>query len=298
MVNGKCRQGSNGVNEDFQFYGIFGFPLSHTLSPRMQEAAFRAAGLKAFYLPFELAHEEFRRVLRGRRTLVLDGFNVTVPYKEETLRLIDRVSPEARAIGAVNTVVKRGSRWVGFNTDGVGFIASLAEAGFRPRGRNVLILGAGGSARAVAYALAKNGARSIAIANRTLFRAQRLIAQYRRIFPQMIPSPFPLPLRGRGLKVRGEIDLVVNATAVGLKKNDPSLVNPADFPKRTLFVDLIYNPAETRFLRLARKSGHRTLNGLGMLLYQGAEAFRLWTGKRAPLSVMRKALAGAVGRAR
>ena len=265
-----------------KLYGIFGFPLGHTLSPALQEAAFRALGLKAFYLSFEVRREEFLRLMRRRKNLVLDGFNVTVPYKEEVLRFLDGVSPEARAIGAVNTVLRKGSRWMGFNTDSRGFTASLEkDAKFRAAGKKILILGAGGSARAAAYALAQKGAKIISIANRTPARAEKIRMQYRRLFPQV-------EWRNSNL---AEADLVVNATSVGLRKGDRSLVRPRDFlNRRALFVDLIYKPAETRFLREARLAGHPTLNGLGMLLYQGAEAFRLWTGLKAPLEVMQKTL--------
>lgn len=264
----------------------------------MQEAAFRAVGLKAFYLPFEMKRKDFLRLMRRRKNLLLDGFNVTVPYKEEVCRYLDKLSPAACAIGAVNTVVRQGARWVGFNTDYVGFIRSLEKTGFRPRGKKILILGAGGSARAVAYGLAKGRAREIILANRTPRRAGKIISDFRRLFPRIEwghvelkktachggAVPF-LQTRTR------EIDWVVNATSVGLRPNDPALVSPKDFlNQKTLFVDLIYNPAETRFLRLARQAGHPTLNGMGMLLYQGTEAFHLWTGRKAPVEVMRKVL--------
>lgn len=281
----------------FGLYGIFGFPLGYTLSPVMQEAAFRALGLKAFYLPFEVRWEEFRRLMRERSRLLLDGFNVTVPYKEEVLRYLDGLSPSARAIGAVNTVVRKGRRWIGFNTDEIGFGTSLQKEGkFEPRAKQVLILGAGGSARAVAYALARRGARRIVIENRTPSRAKKIVLRYRKLFPKV---EWEIAKIGKGA-VPESTDLVVNVTSVGLRPRDPSLASPAGFPEKTLFVDLIYNPRETRFLRLARESGHRTLNGLGMLVYQGAEAFRLWTGRKAPvkmmLQVMRQASSSVIGR--
>lgn len=293
------------MNEDFRLYGIFGFPLGHTLSPAMQERAARALGLKAFYLPFEVGRKDFLRLMQRLPDLVLDGFNVTVPYKEEVLHWLNRVEPSARAMGAVNTVVRRGKRWMGFNTDVTGFLASLEKGEkFRIRGKKVLILGAGGSARAVAYGLAKRGAKVITIANRTKSRADKIVKRFRCFFPKvkfeaasLVPCLPPACRRGkdragRGARASGndtvDIDLVVNATSVGLRQSDPALVQPAVFPKRTLFMDLIYNPAQTRLLRLARRSGHRTMNGAGMLLYQGAEAFRLWTGKAAPVAVMRQ----------
>ena len=249
----------------------------------MQEAAFRSLGVKAFYLPFEVEPEKFHSLMRRREDLLLDGFNVTVPYKEKVSCYLDRLSPSAQAMGAVNTVVRKGKSWVGFNTDETGFVASLEHEGkFQPRGKEVLIFGAGGSARAVAYGLARRGAKRIAIVNRTASRAKKIISQYQKLFPRV---KWVGTLEGIE-----SADLVVNATSVGLKQSDPSLVSPKDFPKKTFFVDLIYNPPETKFLRLARKSGHRVLNGLGMLVYQGAEAFRLWTGKKAPVEIMRQAV--------
>ncbi len=269
----------------FLLYGIFGFPLGHTLSPGMQERAFRALGLKAFYLPFEVRRNAFNRLMRRLPNLLLDGFNVTVPYKERVVRWLDRVEPSARAIGAVNTVVRRGSGWRGFNTDWLGFLHSLEKEGrFEPRGKNILILGAGGSARAVAYALARRGARTISIANRTKSRAERMVKEFRKVFPRV---EFHCDSLGR---LPSDIDLVVNATSVGLGRGEAPLIRPKNFPRRTLFYDLIYNPGETRLIREARRSGRRALNGLGMLLYQGAEAFRLWTGRKAPVSVMRQEL--------
>ena len=254
----------------------------------MQEAAFQAAGLKAFYLPFEVRREEFHRLMRHSRSLVLDGFNVTVPYKEEVLHYLDSVSPSAKAIGAVNTVVRRGRRWVGFNTDETGFIASLEkEARFHPRGKTALILGAGGSARAAAHGLARRGARRIVVANRTLERAKGMVSSFRKIFPRV---QWEYGKLNHAAEDAEEIDLVVNATSVGLKPSDRALVSPKAFPKKALFVDLIYNPCETQFLRIARQTGHPTLNGLGMLVYQGAEAFRWWTGRKAPVAVMRTEL--------
>lgn len=254
----------------------------------MQEAAFRAIGWKAFYLAFELKRQAFLRVMRERTRLLFDGFNVTVPYKELMLRYLDRVDPEARAIGAVNTVIRQGKQWMGFNTDSRGFLASLErEAKFRARGKRILVLGAGGSARAVVYALAKRGASRIVIVNRTRARAERIVSEYRRLFSAV--ELVGAPLAG-ALKTLKNVDLVVNATPIGLRPNDPSLVRAGGFPRKTLFFDLIYQPAETELLREARRSGHRTVNGRGMLLYQGAEAFGLWTGRKAPLEVMRRAL--------
>ncbi len=322
--------------QEFQLFGIFGFPLAHTLSPVMQEAACRDLHLKAFYLPFEIDRREFRDLMRSSKNILLDGFNVTVPYKEDILGFLDELSPSAKAIGAVNTVVRKGNKWTGFNTDELGFITSLEREGkFRSRGKEILILGAGGSARAVAYGLARCGVKKIVLANRTIAKARKIAMEYQKLFPRvefkviplqslsvvanspkageaiskpgllrpflgkgrlkeslLVLTPVASGLRRRKVPPRNDhgIDLVVNATSVGLRPSDPTLVPPKLFHKKALFVDLIYNPRQTEFLRLAKKSGHRTLNGLGMLVYQGAEAFRLWTGRKAPVKVMKEAL--------
>jgi len=287
------------VSKDFQLYGIFGFPLGHTLSPAMQETAFKALGLKAFYLPFEVRPEEFRRVMRGARRLLLDGFNVTVPYKGSVVPYL-HPTREARAIGAVNTVYRKNGGWVGANTDLYGFLTSLRQEGkFSPRGRKILILGAGGSARAAVYGLAKEGAREIRIANRHPDRAGKMVRDFQPLFRRTLFQALSLKKKDlvRGLE---GADLVVNATPMGLKPADGSPVPAALVPRRSagkhlLFFDLIYH-RPTRFLKVAKQKGHRTVTGLGMLVYQGAEAFRLWTGKKAPVEVMRAAVKDVIAR--
>lgn len=262
----------------------------------MQNAAFKALGLAAFYIPLEAGAAAFRRLMARRRRLILDGFNVTVPHKESAARLLDRVDRHGRAIGAVNTAKRVGRRWVGFNTDWSGWLRALeSDLAFRPAGKRVLLLGAGGSARACLYALGRRGARSVLVVNRSGPRRWEIIRRFRRLFPK-------LRLEGRRLEgglwreLRGRrLDLVVNATPVGLRAGDRSLL-PASFfrGRRLLAYDFIYRPARTKLLRAAEQAGSRAANGLGMLLYQGAEAFRIWTGHMAPIGVMRRALARAL----
>lgn len=278
---------------EFSLFGIFGYPLVHTLSPVMQEAAFEKLGNRAFYLPFELEPRTFRKVMRSLRRLLLDGFNVTVPYKEEVVRYLDGLTPEAKAIGAVNTVFPSGRRWLGANTDSIGFIESVRGAGFKPQGKNVLVLGAGGSARAVVYGLAKAKARAITLVNRHRDRALRVATRFRPLFPKTDFQVLPLSEADFSQLLRGS-DVVVNTTSVGLEAADKSLIPKAAVPKagtrRIFFVDLIYRPEETAFLRQARLRGHRTLNGVDMLALQGAKSFEYWTGREAPVNEMRKAL--------
>lgn len=262
----------------------------------MQEAAFEAAGIKAYYLVLELDRRHFHKLMRGISRLLLDGFNITVPYKREILRYLDRLSPEARSIKAVNTVYREGSKWIGANTDVYGFLTSLRKQGrFNPKAKKILVLGAGGSARAVIYGLAKSGARGIQIAARRPFRARAVIRDFKRLFPKTLFETLTLHRNDlkKGLQ---NADLVVNATPAGLRPGGPWLIPPAIIPparrrKRVLFFDLIYHRGgRTEFLKTAKKKGHRMMDGLGMLLFQGARAFEYWTGKRAPVSLMRKAL--------
>ncbi len=283
----------------FELYGIFGDPLSHSLSPAMQEKAFSLSGRKAFYLVLELGSQNFKTAMKKLKALPLEGFNVTIPYKESVMSFLDEISPEAAKIGAVNTVYRRGRRWLGTNTDVYGFLEALKQEGrFQIRGKRALVLGAGGAARAAVYGLAKSGAKEILIFNRHAERARLLAKQFQKLFPGV-------PLKGSSLEntclaeCLEASDLVVNSTSLGLKPGDPAVLPEKIIPKayggrRKLFYDLIYSPAKTTLLRQAEKKGHRTLNGVGMLVYQGARAFECWTGKKAPVFEMREALVQAL----
>lgn len=282
----------------FKLFGIFGHPLSHTLSPAMQEAGFEKAGLKAFYCVCDLEPADFKKAFRGIKNFLLEGFNVTVPYKQAVMPYLKKLTPEAKAVGAVNTVFRRGKVWSGTNTDVYGFVTSLEKEGkFISRGKTALVLGAGGAARAVIYGLAKRGAHRILIANRHEARANKIARDFRKLFPRTEFKTLPL----KGKKIREalqEADLVVNSTSVGLHASGAALL-PADWipkagQKQKLFFDLIYHVPMTSFMKTARKKGHRALGGLGMLLHQGAKAFEHWTGRKAPVDVMRRALSEAL----
>jgi shikimate dehydrogenase len=278
---------------DFQLFGIFGHPLAHTLSPAMQEAGFAAAGIKAYYLVFDFDLSQFKQSMKGLHQFPLQGFNLTVPYKQTIAPFLDELSAEAKAVGAVNTVFRKGKKWIGTNTDVFGFQVSLKKDGkFQPRGKKALVIGAGGAARAVVYGLCEEEIKILTISNRHKDRAQKMILEFRKKFPRV---QFEIiPFENAHLKhALQRSDLVVNATSVGLKPNE-KLFSASLIPKRSqkniLFVDLIYRPAETPFLKAAKEKGQKTLNGIGMLLYQGARAFEIWTSKKAPVDVMRKAL--------
>lgn len=289
---------SNRVNHEFRLFGILGHPLAHSLSPRMQEAAFAAAGLKAYYLVLDLELPLFKQAMKGLSRFQVEGFNITVPYKEAVLPYLDAVLPEARITGAVNTVFRKNGRWMGANTDIYGFLASLRqEARFQPAGKTALILGAGGAARAVLYGLVSKRVKKIIMANRHPERAIKLIRDFKKKFTAVKFEVLPFEKKKISAAIENA-DLVVNATSVGLKRTDPLLLPASWFArvsgKKKLFFDLIYNPPATPFLKTAKQKGHKILNGTSMLVHQGAKAFEYWTGKKAPVNVMREALADAL----
>lgn len=281
-------------------YGIFGNPLTHSLSPAMQESAFSKCGIQARYLVLPMDQVKFRRTLSRLKDFQLKGFNITIPYKEKVMPFLDEVSEEARRVGAVNTVYRRGHRWAGTNTDVYGFLESLRrDGGFKVRGKRAVVFGAGGAARAAVYGLASAGALEVAVFNRDAERALRLTNDFRRLFPSVCFSSGDLHGESAEAAVRSA-HLVVNATSVGLKKADASPVEAKFIPaardkkSRKLFYDLIYAPAETAFLLEAKKKGHAVLSGAGMLVYQGAKAFEFWTGRKAPVETMKASLLNAL----
>lgn len=252
----------------------------------MHNAAFRELGLDWLYVAFEVAPESVAAAFAGVRALGLGGLSVTIPHKAAALAAVDEATPAAVAVGAVNTVVPRpDGSLLGENTDGPGFLASLADEGFDPAGRLCAVVGAGGAARAVVHALAGAGAAEVLVVNRTPERAEAAAALAGSAGGVGTPADL------------ARVDLVVNATPLGLAGAgagdmpiDPRLLGPGQ-----LLVDLVPNPAVTELMRSAREHGARVAGGLGMLVHQGAAAFELWTGLPAPLGVMRAAAARALG---
>ncbi len=270
---------------------LLGYPVAHSASPRMQNAAFTALGLDWVYIPWGVRPEAFPRTLEALRRLEnFGGANVTIPHKEAALEGVEEVSSDALAIGAVNTIVPRNGILHGHNTDGEGFLASLREdAGEDPRGKRVGLVGAGGGAKAVAHALAHADVGELCLFNRSQRRAQSLVGQLRKSYPNI--EFLALGLQDLRPDILGRLDVFINATPVGMQPSDPPLFDYGMLREELLVCDLIYRPAETRLLESARQLGCRLLNGCGMLLHQGARAFELWTGQKAPIPIMREALA-------
>jgi len=276
--------------------GVFGFPVAHSLSPEMQNAAIRRLGLRCIYLKFAVPPSMLSRALDRAESLGFRGVNLTVPHKEAALPLMDLLTPAARRVGAVNTVTFMGAgRREGHTTDGEGFLrATREDLGFTPRGRKVVVLGAGGAARSVCFALADAGARNIVLVNRTPARAARLARAL--VAEARIPSSaFRLSGRTPWKRLLEGAALLVNATVLGLHGEDSPV--PARFLLRPMAVsDLVYNPPVTGLVVAARSRGLRAANGTGMLAGQGALSLERWTGRRAPLAEMRCALLAALAR--
>ncbi len=292
-------------------YGVIGWPVAHSRSPAMHNAAFAALGVAATYVRFPVAPDALADALRGLRALGIAGANVTIPHKSAVLPLLDVVDDAARVLGAVNTIVRdTDGRLCGTNTDAGGLVAALREAGARLEGANVLVLGAGGAARAAVYGLARAGA-SVTVAARRADAARSLGAMTNDAVPAVstlthaaLPAVSTLTLNeAPALRAAfARADLVVQATSATLHiDGDDATARafvaalPLDALRReALVTDLVYAPRETALLMVARAHGAQTLDGTAMLLHQGALAFTEWTGLDAPLAVMRAALDAAL----
>ena len=252
--------------------GVILHPASHTRSPAMHNAAFRALGIDAVYTAFDVPPDRLGAALEGMRGLGIRQFAVSLPHKEAILPHLDQVDPVAAEIGAVNTVTLRGEQLVGTNTDWIGAVRALERIGDLA-GREAVLLGAGGAARAVLYGLLERGAR-VHVLNRSVERATRLVASLGGEDSGPLEALGDLPC-----------EVLVNTTQVGLG-NDETPVPARQIPSGALVLDAVYQPAETRLLREAAERGARTVGGKWMLVYQAAEQLRTWTGQEAPVDVM------------
>ena len=276
--------------------GIFGYPIGHSISPVMHNAAFRRSGIDAVYEAWETTPEDLRAGVDALRGDAYLGANVTVPHKRAVMDWLDEIDDMAARIGAVNTIVNRGGRLVGFNTDAPGFINSLqGETGKGVSGLDVALIGAGGAARAAAYALTDAQAASLTIANRTVERAVSLSDELRRM---------GMETRAFGISQPGFLfaceraDLIVNSTSVGMLHGPAEGESPIPaeiISPGCVVYDMVYNPPKTPLLSDAERAGARAVGGLPMLVYQGAAAWTLWTGREAPVEAMFAAARDALG---
>jgi shikimate dehydrogenase len=274
--------------------GLIGYPVSHSLSPQMQQAAFDALGIEARYVLWETQPGTLAQRIASLRSPGVLGANVTIPYKEDVVSLLDEYDAAAVKIGAVNTIVNRGGRLVGYNTDAAGFIRALTDftgCAFDCHGKKAVILGTGGAARAAAVALLENGVGELALLGRTHRRVDALVNHLRALDSGNKRVSGASLGSSEANRFLSGADLLVNATPVGLRMDDEALLVDIDLLQAGAFVmDMVFNSPQTRLLGAAHARGCHTLNGLAMLLYQGALAFELWTGRAAPVEPMRAAL--------
>lgn len=277
-----------------QPFAVLGHPIGHTLSPVMHNAAFAACGMDAIYLAFDVAPERLLTVLASMRDMGFRGVNLTVPHKEVAFRGFESLDAGARLLGAVNTVEFLPGGLKGHNTDGKGFLRAIAEAfDLTVAGKTLFVLGCGGAGRAVAITAAREGAARLFLADIDNGRVQKLAGEIAGAAPEV-----KVVTAGANatawIQNAHEADLLVQASPVGMKPEDRCPMPPEAFRSGQAAFDLVYNLPETCFMRAAATGGARTANGLGMLLHQGAEAFTIWTGRPAPVDVMRRALEAAL----
>ena len=277
MISGKTK-----------LYGIFGYPVEHTFSPGMHNAAFQKLHLDACYVPFAVSPDNLSEAAMALIPLGLCGLNITIPHKEKIIKHLNELSKEARLIGAVNTIEIKDGKLIGHNTDGRGFLRSLREfAGFHPKGKHIFIIGSGGAARAVGFSLALAGTKKIVFTDINAVKAAALVTD----ITDKTDCLVEYVKHESVAESAAEADSIINATPLGLKRTDPLPLAPEYVQKKHLVCDLIYNPAETKFLQAAKRNGAKILPGIGMLLYQGVIAFEIWTGRKAPVTIMKNALA-------
>lgn len=264
--------------------GLFGYPVEHSLSPAMHNAAFEYLGLDCCYVTFSVRPDRLSDAVKGIRALNLRGVNVTVPHKEQVMPFLDEINEEASFIGAVNTITNRKDHLTGYNTDGRGFMQSLAEAGLSVRDKNILIIGTGGASRAIGYYLCSEAA----VVSLFDIDTQKAESLTRHLNTLKGNARIVGAAEIKSTDFISSVDMVINATPLGLKEGDPRPFDTTLLKSSQAVCDLIYK--ETPLLKEAHHLGCKTMHGLGMLLWQGVFAFELWTGIKPPVEVMKKAL--------
>ena len=271
-------------------FAVIGHPIEHSFSPVMHRAGYQAISLNAEYQRFDVHPDDLEDAVKGLKSLGFSGWNVTVPHKEKILPFLDELTPEAQQAGAVNTVKVSEGRLIGHNTDGAGFVRSIQEWIILEPRKNIILLGAGGAAKGIAMALAPFGVQ-LQVLNRTKARTEELVKSIRNVGGRAEEKEW-----GTGDWL-SKADCVIQTTSIGLKNEDYPFTLEGISPQAWV-IDIIFNPWETPFLREARESGSKTLNGIEMLLYQGVLAWEFWLGGQAPVEAMREALYGALNQSK
>ena len=285
--------GNSEISGKTKICGVIGDPIEHTMSPVMHNAAFQELGIDYLYVPFRVRKEELGKAIDGMRALNIRGLNVTIPHKINVIPLLDELDPLIEKIGAVNTIVNNGGVLKGYNTDATGFLQALLEGEVEPKGKNTVILGAGGASRAISFILAERGAH-LFILNRSVNRAEELAGRISQTFQDGVKA---LRLDEENLSaVLKSADILVNTTSVGMSPNVDESPLPAKLLRPGLVVfDIVYNPIKTRLLGEAGAAGAQTINGIEMLAWQGALASEKWTGQKEPLELMKREAIKALG---
>jgi shikimate dehydrogenase len=267
--------------------GVIGDPIEHTLSPTIHNAAFNHLKLNFVFLAFRVKAVDLENAVRGMRGLGIHGLNVTMPHKSMVIGYLDEVDSTVKFLGSANTILNTDGKLSGFNTDGVGALKALRENGTELSEKKVLLLGAGGAAKAIAFALAKE-VGELAILNRTAEKAKELAETLGRISnKKVVGGALSSDAIAENLR---DSDVLINATSVGMKPNlSQSLVAPQWLKSDLAVMDIVYNPVETKLAKDAKAAGAKVVSGVEMLIYQGAESFEIWTNRSAPIEVMRRA---------
>jgi shikimate dehydrogenase len=270
-----------------QVFAVIGDPITHSLSPIIHNAAFEHLSLNMIFLAFRVTPDQLEHAIKGVRALGIRGLNVTMPHKNSVTMFLDEAEAAVKFLHAANTILNQDGRLRGFNTDGIGAVRALKGNGMELSGKKVLLLGAGGAAKAIAFSLAKE-VEELCILNRDKTKARELASLLgpwgkKIVVDELAPSQISERMR--------KSDLLINATSVGMAPNaHESLVNPHWLRPGLCIMDIVYNPVETKLIRDAKAADAKTINGVEMLLYQGAASFEIWMGCKAPVDVMRAAL--------
>lgn len=285
---------TNRIKGTTDLLGLIGYPIKHSKSPHMHNTAFEALGLDYVYLAFEVEDGYIKEALEALKTLGAKGGNITMPHKTKVVEFLDDISPDAKIIGSVNTIkIDENKKVMGYNTDGRGLVKALEEEKVDFKGKKIVMAGAGGAAKAVATQLAFEGAGEIVLFNRTLASAELITSNINKNIPTCLARSEAMDEE----KLVNEIQdaaILINTTSIGMKATlNEAIISSADQLPKDLFVcDIVYDPDETKLLRLAKEAGCEYMNGLMMMIYQGAIAFNIWTGKDMPIDLIKKEIFG------
>jgi len=285
---------TNRIQGTTTLLGLIGYPLKHSKSPHMHNTSFEALGLDHVYMAFEVQDGHIKEALDALKLFNAIGGNITMPHKKKVVEYLDDISPDAKIIGSVNTIkIDENKKITGYNTDGRGFVKALGENGVEFKGKKIVIAGAGGAARAVVTQLAFDGAGEIVLFNRTLGNAEEITDNINKNIPTCKARAEEM----NEAKLVEEIQdaaILVNCTSLGMKATiDQAIISSADqLPKGIFVADIVYDPDQTKLLKLAEEAGCKFMNGLMMMIWQGAIAFNIWTGKDMPVDLIKKEIFG------